>query len=238
MTNELLFNAFSHLDDDLIERSERPVRAVWGGAVKAAACVALLLTLLIAPPIVARRNRPAATPSVETTAPDLVQMGPAQGIGESGPTTEPTPMIESYPLNMEACYAAPKNGEAGFSMPLRAAMDEYGDAARYRVIVDLFRDERPLAADGAESAAERERIADLGYIVAYETLTDADGWTRSYFTLHATYDQLKAFPSDTSYGYMLFLYGEREKSAAPAPVWYGAPQLSTGSVPMDSVDFP
>lgn len=238
MTKELLFDAFSHLDDDLLERSEQPARAAWGNAVKAAACVALLLTLLLAPTIAARRNRPVAAPAAETPASNATAMGSAQRVDDPIRTTEPKPMIESYPLNMEACYAVPQNGEAFYSMPLRAAMDEYGDAARYRVIVDLFRDEQPLAADSAESAAERERIAGLGYTVAYETLSAPNERTRSYFTLHATYDQLQAFPADADYGYMLFLYGEREKSAAPAPTVNGEPMLSTGSIPMDSIDLP
>lgn len=252
MTNELLFDAFSHLDDDLLERSEtRAARRSWLGV---AACFVLLAAALIVP-----RYRTAAPPALsepterewdaayapkqgetdETdAAPDAAVMGPAQTVGEPIPTVEPTPMIESYPLNMEACYAAPQNGEVGRSVPLRAAMDEYGGAARYRVIVEIFRDGQPLPADGEESAAERERLAGSGYTVAYETLSAPNERTRCYFTLHATHDQLEAFPADAGYGYMLFLYGEREKSAAPAPVWYGAPQLSTGSVPMDSVDFP
>ncbi len=259
MNADLLFDSFSHLDGSLIERSERPARPRRVRALKIAACFALLAALA-ASPMLARRQRPAAmpsgtetlfvqtsetaaapiedeTPPAESSAP-AVKYAPTQPFG--APLTEAAsvlPMIETYPLSADACYAAPENGEANRSMPLRAAMEQYGEGARYRVIVDLFRDGQPLPADGAEAQAERERLAALGWTVAYETLTGEDQRTRHYFTLHADYRQLADFPVSGEYGYLLFLYGEYEPSATPQPpAVYSESQLSTGSIPTESIE--
>lgn len=141
-----------------------------------------------------------------------------------------TPMIESYKTDADACYVAPKNGEVNRSLPLRSAMEEYGESVRYRVVVDLFRDEQPLAADSAEAERERERLAALGYTVAYEQVFDHGQPEAAYFTLHATRDELNALPAG-AYGYMLFLYGERVQSAKNVPevVFYGTSAPSDGA---------
>ena len=54
----------------------------------------------------------------------------------------------------------------------------------------------------------------------------------SYFTLHATRDELNALPAG-EYGYMLFLYGERVESAAQT-----VPETANNgaSVPVDSAE--
>lgn len=178
-----------------------------------------------------------ASASDEAAPADTVQ-APMLYAGDA-PVSDVVPMIETYATDVAACYAAPRNGEVCRSLPLTEAMEQYGDGARYRVIVELFRDEQPLSADGDESAAERERLASLGYTVAYETLRGEDAQVRCYFTLHATCEQLSAYPASADYGCMLFLYGELEKSAAAPelPVVYNEPQRSTGSIPMDSVEI-
>lgn len=230
MNRMLLLDSFSHLDENLLERSETAAsRTVWKTWAGLAACLALIAALTV-PPLLAR----------EAPAPAGVASGTTELALEPAPLPPPAlPMIASWPTDYEACYAAPKNGEAFFSLPLQEATDEYGDGARYLVIVDLFRDEQPLPADGEASAAERERLASLGYGVAYETITGEGERTRSYFTLHATYGQLADFPANGEYGYMLFLYGEREKgSSDDLYISVSRPMLSTGSVPMDSIEYP
>ena len=269
MNSEQLMNAFSCLDDELIERSEvEKPRIAWHKWAGMAACVAILTVAILATrgmwqkpgaQQAATQFAPGYTPAAGET--DVVTEH-AEHEWEAGYTPKPgerddgdteraangaaamlpdsvgietvniTPMIESYKMDADACYAAPMNGTVNFSMPLRAAMAEYGDSARYRVVVDLFRDERQLAADSAEAAAERERLSALGYTVAYETVYNHEKPVSAYFTLHATRDELNAL-SAGEYGYMLFLYDERVQGAEqimPETVFNGA------SVPVDSTE--
>ncbi|MBQ9458761.1 MAG: hypothetical protein IJU66_02400 [Oscillospiraceae bacterium] len=127
------------------------------------------------------------------------------------------PWVESYPMDVEACYTAPKNGEVGYSIPLGEAMEEYGDNARYRVVVDRFQDEQPMDPTGDEVEAEMDRLAAVGIVSAYERLYDHDVQERAYFTIHATRYELEHFPPSDDYGYMLFLYSERVPDYEPAP---------------------
>ena len=135
--------------------------------------------------------------------------GPFLGVGDPGfPIDDPMELISGYGGGESACYAAPKNGQVGFSMPLRGAMEEYGADRCYRVYVDVFQNGEQQPQDGAWVQGERERLFGLGYIVAYETYFDGEQ-NHYAFTLHATYDQLVNFPALADYGYFLFLYDER-----------------------------
>lgn len=145
--------------------------------------------------------------------------------GEEVTVCPPLPMISGYGDGSEACYKAPENGEVGWSIPLRGAVEEYGDGANYRVFVDLFKDGQPVPQNSDEAEAERERLASLGYTVATETVRETDGAEFTYFTLHVFKEKLEALdPGD--YGYMLFLYNERvpggEPSDTGAVFFYGA----------------
>lgn len=120
-------------------------------------------------------------------------------------------MISSYDGNemlSEPCYAVPENGKFYFSVPLRHAMDAYGDRVKYRVVVDVFTDRELLSPDSSQVQDERERLSDNGYIVAYETYFDGES-NHNYFTLHATYEELISFQANAGYGYFMFLYDER-----------------------------
>ena len=121
-------------------------------------------------------------------------------------------LVSAYTDAPDGCYAAPKNGEAGYSEPLRAAMKEYGDDAVYRVWVDIFKDEVQLDPDDPEVA---ELLVAFGrehnITTAIETYTDAEGMEHIYPTLHASYEQLQNFAADEDHGWMLFLYDERVK---------------------------
>ena len=138
------------------------------------------------------------------------------GEGNSGTAATPViPMVESYETGVDACYAAPKNGEVNLSVPLREAMNEYGDNARYRVVVDRFQNEQPLDPAGDEIEAEMDRLAAVGIVNAYERFYDHDVLERAYFTIHASRYELEHFPPSDDYGYMLFLYGERVPDYEP-----------------------
>lgn len=269
MNGEQLINAFSCLDDELIERSEaaRP-RVAWRKWAGMAACVAILTVAILATRSMWQKPsaQQAATQFAPGYTPDPgetdVVTEPAEHEWEAGYTPKPgerdegdtepavngmsamlpdsarletvdvTPMIESYKTDGKACYVTPKNGEVNQSMPLRGAIEEYGDSARYRVVVDLFRDEQPIAADSDEAEKERERLAALGYTVAYEVGYDHGKQVSAYFTLHATRDELNTL-SAGGYGYMLFLYGERVQGtveSVPEVVFNGS------GTPVDSVE--
>ena len=121
-------------------------------------------------------------------------------------------LVSGYPDAPDGCYVTPKNGDVGYSEPLRAAMKEYGDEAVYRVWVDLFADEVQLDSDDPEVA---ELLVAFGrehnITTAIETYTDANGADHVYPTMHATYEQLQNFTADDAHGWMLFLYDERVK---------------------------
>ena len=121
-------------------------------------------------------------------------------------------LVSDYPDAPDGCYVTPKNGDVGYSEPLRAAMKEYGDDAVYRVWVDIFKDEVQLDPDDPEVA---ELLVAFGrehnITTAIETYTDANGADHVYPTLHATYEQLQNFTADEAHGWMLFLYDERVK---------------------------
>ncbi len=241
MNEERLLGSFSFLDEELIERSERrTARAVHYKWATAAACLVLLAGAVFAlrglwlPPrpekVQAEPCAAAETPARVQEEPDKpepaepepdapVSNGAALMLPDNSGEVRVMPMIEAFETDGDACYAAPQNGEAGFSVPLRAAMAAYGESAAYRVWVDLFRDGELLAPDSPEAEAERERLAALGYIVAYEVYDDGQT-EHPRFTLHAKLDQLQSFPAG-GYGYMLFLYGERVEGAGQEPAVNG-----------------
>jgi len=145
--------------------------------------------------------------------------------GEEVTVCPPLPMISGYGDGSEACYKAPENGEVGWSIPLRGAVEEYGDGVLYRVFVDLLKDGQTVPQDSDEAERERERLASLGYTVATETVRETDGAEFTYFTLHVFKEKLEALdPGD--YGYMLFLYNERVPGGEPSDtgtvVFYGS----------------
>jgi hypothetical protein len=100
------------------------------------------------------------------------------------------------------------NGGVMFSDALTEAMEQYRDEVKYHVIVELFSDGVGLDCADWEGNAEMERIASLGYTVAFETYFD--GYiNHNYFTIHATCEELENFPANEQYGYCIMLYGER-----------------------------
>lgn len=152
-----------------------------------------------------------------TTAPPSSPEGPnAIGgpfIGPEDPSIPPDEIMEMIASfgqggQSAACYAAPENGQVGYSIPLRGAMEEYGQSRRYQVYVDVFVDGVQQPQDGAWVREEMDRLYNLGYIVAYETYFDG-GQNHFAFTLHASWEQLVNFPAASDYGYFFFLYHER-----------------------------
>lgn len=117
-------------------------------------------------------------------------------------------IISSYEVGSSATsYATPMiNGNFFLSIPLRQAMEEYGNDVLYRVVVDVFKDETPIE-DESNLKEVSERLCALGYITAWEEYNDG-AEKHSYLTLHATAEQLQNFSADSNYGYFLWLYDE------------------------------
>ncbi len=129
--------------------------------------------------------------------------------GEGGAPVVTVPLIvEDYESSASACYATPKNGKAGLSIPLREAMEAYGSGAQYRVAMQLFADERPLDLTGPEAASEIQRLAELGFDAAYEEAYRDGELYSAAVPLHATWEQLTDFPVSPELGTMIFLYRE------------------------------
>lgn len=116
-------------------------------------------------------------------------------------------LISRYDVGFESDMAV-NNGHCELSGSLRAAIDEYGDRAMYRVIVEVFRDGTVINSGSDEVTAEEARLVKEAYVVAHETYMDVAGEPREYFTLHAEEDQLLHFPVNESYGYLISLYEE------------------------------
>ena len=155
--------------------------------------------------------------TVTAADPGSVNMGvdqPVSGASSSAPdSVKYKQMISSYGDmgSVDACYAAPKNGEVCCSIPLRNAMDalkQYGDDILYRVYVDLFEDEQPLEWSDVLIDKFSSEFGAQGPIVAIETVLQDGEAQRTAFTLHATYDQLQSLRAPEGYGLMLFLYDE------------------------------
>lgn len=128
-------------------------------------------------------------------------------------------IISSFNVNgtPSASYATPENGKFSFSVPLREAMNEYGDTVLYCVVIDVFSGKEQLSSDSSQVQDECERLSNIGYVVAYETVFDGETY-HYYFTLHATYDELTEFVANESYGYFMFLYDERVESTGESPI--------------------
>ena len=115
-----------------------------------------------------------------------------------------------------ASYAVPENGEFAFSIPLREAMNKYGNSVLYRVIIDVFSDKEQLPPDSSGVKEECERLSNMGYTTAYETYFDGESY-HYLFTVHANYEELTSFATNEKYGYFMSLYDERTNDTGNSP---------------------
>lgn len=115
-------------------------------------------------------------------------------------------LIRSYPVSGEYCYAVPPDGTCALTVPLSAAMEEYGDTANYLLVLHLFSNQTRLF-DAADLTAEAERLKQYGYISAIETDTTQEG-SSTLLSLNVTFDQIRNFPKEENRSYFLWLYDE------------------------------
>lgn len=141
-----------------------------------------------------------------------VIQGPINYIPEPG---EVIPMISGYGESTYQGDMSVADGGFCFSAALQSALEYYGETANYRVLVELFSDGVQISSGGELAQKECQRLSNQGYMVAMETFTQTKSHgeyitteVSYYFTLHATYAQLKNFRPSDKLGYSLCLYGE------------------------------
>lgn len=209
-----LYDGITNVDEDLVEEAQtKAVRRVmpWVKWAAAAACVLLIAAAAFAlwPP---RNMAPHEDPDVQQK-PGISQepgelsepiMGPD---GADNHSPEIVPMIDSFGESTYSGDMAVANGGCVFSDSLEAAIREYGDSVRYRVMIEFFRDGIQVDSGGEIAKRECDKLSDAGYVTALETYNDGSV-QHHYFTIHATAEQLRSYPLDRELGYSFLLYGE------------------------------
>lgn len=158
------------------------------------------------------------TPNVSRSEPEITtepsrqsanaQFLPDQGTADNTEHIKPyIPLISAYGEPDTTEDIAVSNGCCVLSESLQKAIAQYGDQARYRVLVELFRNGVQLDSGSAEVRAETDRLSAEGYTVASETYYDGNT-EQHFFTLHAVAAQLTDFPTQKDYGYNIRLYAE------------------------------
>lgn len=126
--------------------------------------------------------------------------------------TNITPMISGYGEMTYDGDLAVNNGGVLLSEPLQAAMEYYGDSVNYHVLVELFHDGVQIPANGELAKRETERLYQMGYTVAIDTITreteQGKDSVTSFTLLFVTLEQLQAFQPDGGLGYSVMLYDE------------------------------
>lgn len=234
-----LLDAVGGIDGGFIEGAGKykARRPLWKTAVSAAAVLAVLAGIYFAFP----EQDPKPVPVSETgksmenadapeayseqpvftePAPDLTAESPYNGSAVFAPfnyldISGVKPMISDYGESSFSADMSVNNGCTVFSAALDSAMEYYGDSANYRVLVVLFSDGQQVYAGGDLARKEAQRLFELGYITAMETIaqTEDDGDyvtvnAEYYFTLHASLEQLRDFPPSGELGYFFMLYNE------------------------------
>lgn len=113
-------------------------------------------------------------------------------------------IISDYEASSVACYAAPKNGEFFFSLPLSEAKKNYGSEVLYKLSINVFTDAEFLK-DEKKLAAESERLKSLGFDAE---LKGKNGiWV---IAAQMTAEEMDNFIPDSSLGYFFFLFDEHD----------------------------
>lgn len=256
MKKEELFNIIGEVDEQKVaaagmamntKKKSRPVWVKWGAM---AACLCLVVVGAFVMPDVWNSPNTTIPPAIsnETNQQVEVQNEPAiepplgdthNGVVIGGPFNNQDflpgkPMISNYGEMVSNIDMAVNNGFIHTSNALDLAMEDYGEGANYRVLVILFRDGVHISSGDALALEEAQRLSDLGYIVAMETHTEeidhgeyVSANVTYYFTLHATYNQLKNFSASDSFGYSIMLYDEYFGSTiSPDTVVFNGAQIT------------
>ncbi len=127
-----------------------------------------------------------------------------QPLGEETTSTQNKKiLVSSFEDKNFYSYETPEIGSYFCSVPLKKAIEEYGDTAIYQVRVRVFSADNEQISD----ADELEKVADILYSLGYTSAIDKTNGYPS-LTLHATEGQLENFKADDEHGYFFFLYNE------------------------------
>lgn len=198
-----------HIDPGMIEEAGTYKRTektnVWVKWTVLAACLCVCI-------IGAVKFLPSLQNSMET------QTEPPQDVGNVPETPAPDynegpdfetdeEMISRYNSSLNVEDLAVNNGYFELSNSLKAAIQEFDDSVKYRVIVEVFKDGTVIDSGSNEVLVLEEFFMKNDYDVVHENYEDST-MKASYFTIHATKEQLLQFPVNPSYGYYLSLYDE------------------------------
>lgn len=121
------------------------------------------------------------------------------------------PTVYSYPCSETEKYRAPKNGEIIMSLPLRSAIEKYGDSAYYAVEIFLTENEENVT-DREKWLQEYERMKLLnGGKLGFSTSKNSNGQTYYMLLGHVSKDCLENFPVSNKYGYFIQLSEDADK---------------------------
>ncbi len=209
MKKENVLDAMEHIDPDMIEeadtykRTEKTNAWVKWTVLAACLCVCIIGAAKFLPSLQNGRETQAELPQdvgnvPETPAPDY----------DEGPDFETDDeMISRYDSSLNDEDLAVNNGYWELSNSLKAAIQEYDDSVKYRVVVEVFKDGTVFDSGSNEVLVLEEFFLKNDYAVVHENYEDST-MKASYFTIHATKEQLLQFPVNPSYGYYLSLYDE------------------------------
>lgn len=194
-------------------KKQKETRRIAGTAVVGCLVLAVVVWAGARPPQAMEVPRnPEVYPSVEPVEPSLpatdgASTQPTEPVTQTGPAVSlPSTVVTGYgPGGGVACYAAPKNGDVNFSIPLRDALNAYDDEAQYVILPDFFRDSELKPASDPEVLELVEQLCAEGYSCEYSAAAPA------VVTLTLTGPEIREFTAPDGWGLMLFLRDERVK---------------------------
>ena len=253
MKNNKALNAMEYIDPNMIDEAEiyKGKRNTWirWGAVAACLCICLVGATSLYPTLLHPDKGTETGHGIEDyNEPVPGGLNYFEGSAmenaetDSGIHTQVNTkmMIGHYDKSLNDADMAVNNGHYELSNSLKAALGEYGDTVKYRVVVEVFKDGTVINSGSSEVASEETRLAKEKYFVAHETYEDTVERS-DYFTIHAEEDHLLHFSVNESYGYYISLYDEYLGLAEPlenADVVFNMPS-NTADAPVDesNADF-
>lgn len=119
------------------------------------------------------------------------------------------PMIQYFESDTRTMNMHPENGETVMSPALLNAMERYGDMAQYNVAFTVCKSGEALDVKSDKVTAERIRLKELGYTVYYtEYTTETPNVYHYKIGFHGTLDEVRKFPVNPDYGYIITLCDE------------------------------
>lgn len=116
-------------------------------------------------------------------------------------------VIRSYPCKEDDKSAFGKCGETLLTLPLRKALEEYGDDAVYQIEIHLYKDGDEKVTDKKEYLQEFERLSKAINDIGFSTSRDGNGEEIYMFLGIATAETIKNFPTSDEYCYFIRLSG-------------------------------